>query len=175
MNPADREHQQIQFGLTLLTRAEGAALVVHLRECGECAGALARVQDALLAALYLPPPRPMHPAHTVDVRERLLARIAGAARGAEQGARRMPHVIAGWTVAAGLAVLVLVRHAFQRPLNVGSVVAAVLGVALFGAARYITAERHRSAVLRERLAALEAELDRVRRHALGTGPVPGPA
>jgi hypothetical protein len=159
----------------LLSGAERAALLVHLRECGECAGALAKVQDALLAALYLPPPRPMHPAHAVDVRERLLARIASAARGAEQGARRMPHAIGGWMVAAGLAVLVLVRHAFQRPLNVGSVVAAVLGVALFGAARYITAERHRSAVLRERLAALEAELARIRHHALATDPVIGSA
>lgn len=117
----------------------------------------------------------MHPAHAVEVRERLLARTAGAARGAEQGARRIQRATAGWIVAAGLSVLVLMRHAFQRPFNVGAVVAAGLGLALFGTALCIVAERQRSAVLRERLAALDAELARIRRHALTTGPVSGSA
>ena len=175
MNPFDREHHQLQLGLALLSGPEGRAVLLHLRTCGECARAFARVQDALLAALYLPPPRPMHPARAVEVRERLLARTAGAAREAEQGARRMQHATAGWMVAAGLSVLVLMRHVFSSPLSFGTGVAAGLGVALFGAALWIVAERHRSAVLVERLAALDAELARLRRHALGTGPVPGSA
>lgn len=133
------------------------------------------MQDALLAALYLPPPRPMDPDRAVEVRERLLGRTEGAARGAEQGARRIPRATAGWVFAAGLAVLVLMRHVFSSPLRFGTVVAAGLGLALFGTALWIVAERHRSAVLVERLAALDAELARIRRHALGTGPAPGSA
>ncbi len=111
----------------------------------------------------------------VEVRKRLLARTKGAARGGKQGARRSPHAAGGWIVAAGLAVLLLTHHAFHRPLSVGAGGAAALGAALLGAALWIMAERHRSAVLRERLAALDAELARIRRHALGTGPVTGSA
>ncbi|HEV2148045.1 MAG TPA: hypothetical protein VGR37_11635, partial [Longimicrobiaceae bacterium] len=74
---------------------------------------------------------------------------------------------AGWLVAAGLASLLLTHHTFHQPLAFGWVVASVLGIALFAIALYVAAERRRSATLRERLAALEAELARVRAHALG--------
>ena len=173
MSSFDREHQQLLPALALLSGPEGRALLAHLRECEECSGAFATVQDALLAALYLPPPRPMDPLRAAELRERLLVRTRGVAGGAEQAARRMPHAVGGWTAAAGLAVLLLTHHTFHRPLGFGPVGAAALAVALFGSASYIVALRHRSAALHERLVALEAELARIRTHALG--PVPGAA
>lgn len=78
-------------------------------------------------------------------------------------------------VAAGIAVLLLTHHSFHRPLSLAPLVAAALAVALFGAALVIMAERRRSAVLRERLAAFDAELARIRRHTRGIDPATGSA
>lgn len=57
MSTFDREHRHIQAALAALAGPEGDALLAHLRSCGDCSRALGEVQDALLAALYLPPPR----------------------------------------------------------------------------------------------------------------------
>lgn len=175
MSSFDRDHQQLQSSLAWLSGADGTALLGHLRQCEECSGAFARVQDALLAALYLPPPRPMDPFRAAELRQRLLVRPHRVGRGAEQPLRGMLHAATGWTAAAGLAVLLLTHHAFHRPLGFGPVGATALAAALIGSASYVLAERRRSAALRERLAALEAELARIRSHALGTDSLPGAA
>ncbi|HEX2188595.1 MAG TPA: hypothetical protein VHG51_06830, partial [Longimicrobiaceae bacterium] len=72
MRSFEREHRQVQTALAALGGPGGEALLAHLRECGDCAAALAGVQDALLAAVYLPPPRPMDAGREAQVRERLL-------------------------------------------------------------------------------------------------------
>lgn len=173
MRSFDRGHRQVQAALAALSGPEGEPLLAHLRECPECSRSLAGVQDALLAALYLPPPRPMDAGRREEVRARLLSRAGGAAAG-----RRSPFSLAGaaagWPVAAGLATLLLTHHAFHRPLGFGWVVASLLGAALFGAALFLLVERRRHRALATRLASLEAELSRVRVHALA-GPVLGTA
>lgn len=169
MKPPEREHRQVQAALSALSGPEGDALLAHLRECDSCAASLARVQDALLAALYLPPPRPMDATRQEEVRARLLARAGEAAHAASRSPRLpLAGAAGGWLAAAGLATLLLTHHSFHRPLGFGWVAASLLGAALFGAALYLFAERRRYRTLATRLAALEAELTRVREHALGT-------
>jgi hypothetical protein len=168
VKPNITEHDRIQGVLAALAGPERDALLGHLHGCDACARSLAAVQDDLLAALYLPPPRPMDAERQGDVRARLLAR-AGGASPAEAAPRRVRPVggAAGWMVAAGLATLLLTHHTFHQPLAFGWMVAATLGIALFAVALYVAAERRRSATLRDRLAMLEMELARVRAHALG--------
>lgn len=169
MKSFEREHQQVQAVLAALSGPERDALLAHLRECGECAASFSRVQDAVLAALYLPPPRPMDATRQEEARARLLARAAGDGA-APSRARRLPLAgfAGGWLVAAGLATLLLTHHSFHRPLGYGWVMAAFLGAALFGAVLYLLVERRRYRVLARRLADLEAELTRVRTHAFET-------
>lgn len=174
MSSADREHREVQSALAALAGPDGAALLAHLRECGECSHALAGAQDTLLAALYLPPPRSMDPGRAEEVRARILARTGAAPGGQARSARRgQPLAAAGWLAAGVFSVLLLTHHAFHQPLGLGWPVAAALGAALLGAALYVVAERRRSAVLRERLAGLEAELARIRVHARWGGPALG--
>ncbi|MEW5931325.1 MAG: hypothetical protein AB1941_27990 [Gemmatimonadota bacterium] len=179
MSAFERDHRRVQAALAALAGPDGHALLAHLRECPECARALEGVQDALLAALYLPPPHAMDAARHDTVRERLLARASGAAPDASAPPARRPLALAGgvggWMVAAGLATLLLTHHAFHRPVQFGWVVASVLGAVLFGAALYLLGERRRSERLRERLAALEQELTRIRAHAMGSGQALGTA
>ncbi len=172
MSSFDREHRQVQAALAALAGPDGDALLAHAQSCAECSRALAGVQDALLAALYLPPPRSLDAGRSDEVRERLLGRAAGAApaRSVAPAPRRPLALVGGaggWLVAAGLATILLTHHSFHRPLQFGWIVASALGAALFGAALYLLGERRRSVYLRERLAALELELARIRAHALG--------
>jgi hypothetical protein len=170
----DREHQQVQAALAALTGPEGDALLAHVQACAECSRGFAEVQDALLAVLYLPPPRSLDAGRSETVRERLLGRVGGAAPAPAPAAAapppRRPLVLVGaggWLVAAGLATMLLTHHSFHRPLQFGWIVASALGAALLGAALYLLGERRRSVYLRERLAALELELSRIRAHAMG--------
>jgi hypothetical protein len=169
----DREHQHVQAALAALAGPDGDALLAHVQACGECSRGLAEVQDALLAVLYLPPPRSLAAERSDTVRERLLGRAAGAAPApapAPPPRRRLALLGAGgWLVAAGLATMLLTHHSFHRPLQFGWIVASALGAALLGAALYLLGERRRSLYLRERLAALELELSRIRAHAMGGG------
>lgn len=174
MSSFDLEHRQVQAALAALTGPEGDALLAHVQACAECSRGLAEVQDALLAALYLPPPRALEAERSETVRERLLGRAAGAAPPAPALAfappPRRPLALVGaggWLVAAGLATMLLTHHSFHRPLQFGWIVASALGAALLGAALYLLGERRRSVYLRERLAALEVELARIRAHAMG--------
>lgn len=173
MSTFDREHQQVQAALAALTGPEGDALLAHVQSCAECSRGFAEVQDALLAVLYLPPPRSLAAERSETVRERLLGRVAGAARAPALAAvppPRRPLALVGaggWLVAAGLATMLLTHHSFHRPLQFGWIVASALGAALLGAALYLLGERRRSVHLRERLAALELELSRIRSHAIG--------
>lgn len=173
MSRFERDHQQVQAALAAIAGPDGHALLAHARECPECARALAGVQDALLATLYLPPPRPLASGRAEELRARLLARASGAAPSADAKPARRPLALAGgvggWMVAAGLATVLLTHHAFHRPLRMGWLVAALLGMALFGGLLYLLSERRHSAHLRERLAALEQELTRIRSHAMGSG------
>jgi hypothetical protein len=171
----DREHQHVQAALAALAGPDGDALLAHVQACGECSRGLAEVQDALLAVLYLPPPRSLDAERSETLRERLLGRAAGAAPApapalaAVPPPRRPLELIGagGWLVAAGLATMLLTHHSFHRPLQFGWIVASALGAALLGAALYLLGERRRSVYLRERLAALELELSRIRAHAMG--------
>lgn len=176
MSGFDREHRQVQAALGALAGPDRDALLAHVQTCGECARALAGVQDALLAVLYLPPPRPLEARRSEKLRERLLGRaVAGAAPSpspvpaVEVRRQRFARFGAagGWVAAAGFAALLLTHHAFHQPLQFGWVVAAALGTGLSGTAVYLLTERRRSALLCERLAALELELARIRTHALG--------
>lgn len=176
MSGFDREHVQVQAALGALAGPERDALLAHVQTCGECARALAGVQDALLAVLYLPPPRPLEARQAEEVRERLLGRAASAAPSpspslvaAEAGRRRLARFggASGWAAAAVFAALLLTHHAFHQPLQYGWLVAAALGTGLSGTAVYLLTERRRSALLRDRLASLELELARIRTHALG--------
>jgi hypothetical protein len=170
----DREHRQVQAALGALAGPDRDALLAHVHTCDECARSLAGVQDALLAVLYLPPPRPLEARRSEEVRGRLLGRVAGAGPSpfpvaAESRRRRLARFgpASGWVAAAGFAALLLTHHAFHQPLQFGWVVAAALGTGLSGTAVYLLTERRRTALLRERLAALELELARIRTHALG--------
>ncbi len=174
MSGFDREHRQVQAVLGALAGPDRDALLAHVQTCDECALALAGVQDALLAVLYLPPPRPLEAWRSEEVRDRVLGRVEGAAPSpspvaAEAGRRRSARfgAASGWVAAAGFAALLLTHHAFHQPLQFGWLVAAGLGTGLSGTAVYLLTERRRSALLRERLAALELELARIRTHALG--------
>lgn len=174
MSAFERDHLHVQAALAALAGPDGHALLAHVRECAECASALAGVQDALLAALYLPPPRPLPSGRAEELRARLLARASGETpAAADAGPARRPLALAGgiggWMVAAGLATMLLTHHAFHRPVQFGWIVASVLGAVLFGAALYLLGERRHTAHLRERLAALEQELTRIRAHAMGSG------
>lgn len=174
MTAFERHHQQVQAALAAVAGPDGHALLAHARECPECARALAGVQDALLATLYLPPPRPLASGRAEELRARLLARASGEApAAADAKPARRPLALAGgvggWMVAAGLATMLLTHHTFHQPVQFGWVVASVLGAVLFGAALYLLGERRRTERLRERLAALEQELTRIRTHAMGSG------
>lgn len=173
MSGFDREHRQVQAALGALAGPDRDALLAHVQTCGECARALAGVQDALLAVLYLPPPRPLEAPRSEELRERLLGRVAGAAPSpssvaAEAHRQRLARfgAASGWVAAAGFAALLLTHHAFHQPLQFGWVVAAALGTGLSGTAVYLLTERRRSALLGEQLAALELELARIRAHAV---------
>ncbi len=173
MSSFDREHQQVQAAVAALTGPEGDALLAHVRSCTECSRGLTEVQDALLAVLYLPPPRSLDAERSETLRERLLGRAAAAApapAAASAPPPRRPLALVGaggWLVAASLATMLLTHHSFHRPLQFGWIVASALGAALLGAALYLLGERRRSVYLRERLAALELELSRIRAHAMG--------
>ncbi len=173
MSSFDREHRQVQAALAALTGPGGDALRAHVGSCAECSRGLAEVQDALLAVLYLPPPRSLDAERSETVRERLLGRAAGAAPAPSHAAAPPPRrplallSAGGWLVAAGLATMLLTHHSFHRPLQFGWIVASALGAALLGAALYLLGERRRSVYLRERLGELELELSRIRAHAMG--------
>lgn len=172
MSTFDREHRQVQAALGALAGPDRDALLAHVQACGECSRALAGVQDALLAVLYLPPPRPLDAHRSEEVRDRLLGRVAAAAPAVVPGDPRRARLArfgsaGGWAAAAGFAALLLTHHAFHQPLQFGWVAASALGTGLSGTAVYLLTERRRSAALRERLAALELELARIRAHAMG--------
>ncbi|HEV2145938.1 MAG TPA: hypothetical protein VGR37_00830, partial [Longimicrobiaceae bacterium] len=84
------EHDRVQGILATLAGPERDALLAHLRACGECSRSLAAVQDELLAALYLPQPRPMDAERQEEVRARLLARAGGAEDAAAPRRRARP-------------------------------------------------------------------------------------
>jgi hypothetical protein len=172
LSTIDREHQQVRAALAALTGPDGDALLAHVRSCAECSRGLAGVQDALLAVLYLPPPRSLDAERSETVRRRVLGRVAAAAPAhapVPSPPPRRPLALVGaggWLVAAGLATMLLTHHSFHRPLQFGWIVASALGSALLGAALYLRGERRRSVHLRERLAALELEIARIRAHAM---------
>ncbi|HEV2148640.1 MAG TPA: hypothetical protein VGR37_14645 [Longimicrobiaceae bacterium] len=169
------EHDRVQGILATLAGPERDALLAHVRGCDECSRSSAGVQDELLAALYLPPPRPTDAERQQDVRAPLLARAAAAPVAEARRRVRPVGVAAGWLVAAVLATLLLTHHTYDQPLAFGWIVASALGIALFAVALSVLAERHRSAALRERLVALEIELAQVRARALGAAGAPGMA
>lgn len=167
MNSFDRDHRRIRAALDALAGPDRDALLAHLSECGECSRALAGVQDALLAALYLPPPRAMDTGRSEEVRSLLMRRAAEEAAPAAERRSGVPALLAGggWVAAAALAALLLTHHAFHRPLQLGWVAASVLGIALTAVGTCVALELRRSSALRARIADLEAELARVRAHA----------
>jgi len=176
LNSFDRDHRRVVAALDALAGPDRDALLAHLSECGECSRALAGVQDALLAALYLPPPRAMDAGRSEEVRSRLLRRAADeSAAPAAELRTGVPALLGGggWVAAAALAALLLTHHSFHRPLQLGWVAASVLGIALAAAGTYMVVELRRSSGLRARVADLEAELARVRAHARSTDRVLG--
>lgn len=147
MNDSSGHHRTFQAVRAALEGPEREAVLAHLAGCEECAHALAG-----LCAQVAPAPglrvRPMEPVRSERVRARLLAR---AREERHRGGRGALAAAGGWLVAAGIATLLLTHHAFHRPLSMGWVAAALLGIALFGAGVYIVVQRRRLAALRREL------------------------
>lgn len=136
--------------LDALDGAERQELLAHLEGCAECRAELAELRDAAGAMAYAAPPARLDPARSARVRARLLVRAAADGRAAPRRWRGLTTGL-GWATAAGLATLLLTHHSFHRPLNLGWVAAAALGVALFLVGGYAAAQRRELRVLRKRL------------------------
>jgi anti-sigma factor RsiW len=144
--------------LGALDAPERAALLVHLAECRACAEEVAELREAAGALVHAAPIVALDPARAERIRSRLLARAAAERRPAPRSGwgRRVSSGL-GWATAAGLATLLLTHHSFHRPLDLGWVAAAVLGVLLFVVGSYAAAQRRELRALREERGGAEGE------------------
>ncbi len=150
--------------LEILDQSELGHVLRHVEGCEDCAQALQEYRDVTAELGLALPPQPMEPLRAAWVRGRLLARVRkdGLARGAETeseviGARPdFKRLIAGrwtgWSVAAGLAGVLLMHHSVHRPLDYGWLVAGALTVALVLLGIYAGLQRGRFLALRKRVA-----------------------
>lgn len=146
-------HEQLQAALSAealgaLAGPEREALLAHLERCGACRERLEELREAVGALAYAAPPAHLDPERSARIRARLLAR---ARRGGGRSGIGRITAASGWLVAAGLAALLLTHHSFHRPLSLGWVAAAVLGIVLFLVGLYAVAQRREVSALRERL------------------------
>jgi len=164
-----RPHEEFRIALAAealdaLSGPERAELLAHLGECDACTAELAELRGLAVALDDAVPPARLDPERSARMRARLVERAAADAGSRvlplrPPRPRRVPGWVtagSGWLVAAGLAALLLTHHSFHRPLSMGWVVAAALGIALFSLGVYAV-RRHREAeALRRRLAEKDA-------------------
>lgn len=139
--------------LEILDEADQRLIMAHARDCAECGPLLAEYLSVAGALVHLLPPAQLDPARSAAVRERLLARVRAVSGRRKLFADRW----GGWMVAAAFAGLLLVHHAFHRPLAYGWLAAGALMLGLVALGVYARLQHGRIAALRDRLAALESD------------------
>ncbi len=153
---------------------ERAIVQAHVDDCEECSRDLVQWQAAGTSIALGVPERPMRADVSDRIRDRLMARARAEAppSAVTMGSRRDPagahctprsdwvREMAGWVAAAGFASLLLTHHAFHRPLSVGWIAAAVLGLMFVATAMVALRQRERMAALESRLGGNDEADDR---------------
>lgn len=143
----------------------------HLQDCPACSAALQEYRETAVLLAYGAPARRMDPQRSDRLRARLLAEARADRSRAEQvqavEAPNVPIALVprrrsrdwgrwvGWAVAAGLSSLLLTHHAFHRPLSLGWLAAAILGMLLVGVGIY-------AVIQRDRVRRMEQEMEELR-------------
>jgi hypothetical protein len=160
---ADPSHDELRdmlpaAALEVLDSADLALVLTHTDGCVECARLLEEYREVSFAlATQLPPG---HAPQSAALRARLLARARrefGEAAAPRKDAVSLGTKWMGWTVAAGLAGLLLMHHAVHRPLDYGWLATGALSIVVVAALVYAGFQRRRVSALRDRVAALERE------------------
>jgi anti-sigma factor RsiW len=147
--------------LEMLEGEDLGRVLTHAGECPECTRRLDEYRGAVAALALALPSQPMQSVRSGQLRERLLARARNNPQPNVTGQKRAAPVRsrwggvdrwAGWTVAAGLAGVLLVHHGLHRPLAYGWVVAGVGTIALVAFGVYAMIQRGRVSALEHRLA-----------------------
>lgn len=150
--------QLAEVALETLEGEELQRVLLHTRECPECARRLDEYREVVSRLAMQLPARSMNPDRSSALRARLVGRtLRGAAHPGFSSRRPAFIQWTGWLVAAGIAGVLLIHHAVHRPLDYGWLVAGALLVALASLATYVRTQRRRATVLEERLRALEQQ------------------
>jgi hypothetical protein len=141
--------------LEILDSSDLHRVVAHTRGCAECSQALEEYREVAFALATLPPLR--EPPHSATLRARILARVRQNPQHTRFTRAAVGGMWMGWTVAAGLAGVLLMHHAVHRPLDYGWLASGALALVLVATAVYALIQRNRVSALRDRLASLERE------------------
>lgn len=141
--------------LEILDSSDLHRVVTHTQGCAECARVLEEYREVAFALATLPPRR--EPPHSATLRARILARVRQTPQRTRFTRVAVVNMWTGWTVAAGLAAVLLMHHAVHRPLEYGWLASGVLALVLVATAVYALIQRNRVSALRDRVASLERE------------------
>lgn len=157
------DHEQLRgelpaAALEILDAEELQRVLVHVKDCPECARRLEEYRETAARLALELPPRGMDRDRSRAVRARLLSRVAREGALRKQSSQWSALVQwTGWLVAAGIAGVLLVHHSIHRPVDYGWLVAGALLVVLVVLSFYLRAQRRRASVLKERLERLERQ------------------
>jgi anti-sigma-K factor RskA len=159
---ATLSHDQVEqllpaAALEILEGEELLEVAAHVQQCARCAALLESYREVVAGLATRLPEQEFPSDRSGRVRDRLLARVAGASAagaGLISPRHRSTGWVSrwgGWAVAAGMAGVLVVHHAVHRPVAYGWLVAGVLVLLLVGLMLYTRAQKERIMTLEQRL------------------------